>query len=742
MRYIHFSCLQSWLKTRSTNLKQYHSTTVSAYFIKKNFDCELCKKTIPDIIKQKNQVFNILDFLKSDYKNYIILESYLSTTDRRNYPTARQFYTLKLDDKTNFKIGRGHESDLRLNDISISRIHAQFNIKYDTLREKPYITVSDCDSKFGTLSYCFNPRILIIKPLPLCIQIGRSLLNFRVVKPYQLFRCILNCFLCKNTKVISKKKFNDYQDQNAYALEKINQKHLRRIKSISFNDETEDEQSRIKNMANTELNSNVNAININVNYNSQNFNSNALLINDLKNKDLNDKGEIMNLDDLNEYDVRYNKTCNSQIVQVYAKPSIVKSNNIDNNYLEDQNVLINQNILDNYNENNEENKHENYNKETIKEISKDKENKNILEETINKKGDNLKFKKKTHSFSMNNNRKVSYKEIFNLEELTCSINKVNLSFSHKDKNRLEKLNINNNYFINTPVKSFQKRNVAKVRLTKKINPTKVQQLPNIIDLIHEKSAFKGDLNNISVEDLDLNNKNKVENNKLMLEVKYSHHKPVDRNEIKMKNNQTKKIGSQSQQKVTSSGKGKGKSSKTKKSKLKEQPTNYNNKEVGNLMTNKYRSDLVEEEYITYYPQKNSYKSNSKPKSSKDKKKSDYNLANNTDKRNEDKNVIIENNLININESALMKDLKSDNELNCLEIKTYNETDNNINYSKIKSRIDSDYLENQIKFKKSNTNIEEVKKDVKVKKRNVESDQTLPLNTSKVKEINFNEKKSV
>jgi pSer/pThr/pTyr-binding forkhead associated (FHA) protein len=46
-----------------------------------------------------------------------------------------------------FKMGRGHESDLRVNDISVSRCHAL--LKFDPVTNK--YCIEDNLSKFGTL---------------------------------------------------------------------------------------------------------------------------------------------------------------------------------------------------------------------------------------------------------------------------------------------------------------------------------------------------------------------------------------------------------------------------------------------------------------------------------------------------------------------------------------------------------------------------------------------------------------
>jgi pSer/pThr/pTyr-binding forkhead associated (FHA) protein len=50
-------------------------------------------------------------------------------------------------DKKTFKLGRGHESDVRVSDISVSRCHAL--VKYNSDNGRFYL--EDNLSKFGTL---------------------------------------------------------------------------------------------------------------------------------------------------------------------------------------------------------------------------------------------------------------------------------------------------------------------------------------------------------------------------------------------------------------------------------------------------------------------------------------------------------------------------------------------------------------------------------------------------------------
>lgn len=67
-------------------------------------------------------------------------------------------------------IGRGHEANVRVTDISVSRLHAFINKSHNN-----YFYLQDNDSKFGTLALVKTP--LLLKPnTRTTLQIGRSLI--------------------------------------------------------------------------------------------------------------------------------------------------------------------------------------------------------------------------------------------------------------------------------------------------------------------------------------------------------------------------------------------------------------------------------------------------------------------------------------------------------------------------------------------------------------------------------------
>ena len=195
MKYLHLNCLKHWIGTKLC-IKIDSNDNYSIFKIKK-IQCELCKNPYPDYIRYNRKLFNILEY-NNIYKKYIVIES-LSVDKRKN----RFLYIGNLENKTELKVGRGHNVDLLFNDVSVSRIHFKLNI------EKDNIFLSDNDSKFGSLVLVQSSKLRICESQPLFIQIGRSFIKIKLKGNYNFFSC------CS-----SKEKFNEfyYQIQNEKEL--------------------------------------------------------------------------------------------------------------------------------------------------------------------------------------------------------------------------------------------------------------------------------------------------------------------------------------------------------------------------------------------------------------------------------------------------------------------------------------------------------------------------------------------
>jgi pSer/pThr/pTyr-binding forkhead associated (FHA) protein len=80
----------------------------------------------------------ILDFDVPD-NNFIVIESV-------TLQNIRIIHVIDLKEKSYIKVGRGHDVDIRVTDISVSRFHARISMNLEG-----DFFVEDNRSKFGTL---------------------------------------------------------------------------------------------------------------------------------------------------------------------------------------------------------------------------------------------------------------------------------------------------------------------------------------------------------------------------------------------------------------------------------------------------------------------------------------------------------------------------------------------------------------------------------------------------------------
>lgn len=141
MKYIHVKCLRSWLNSKKL---VYNGDRVKSYFWKA-LECELCKTPFENQMKTK--LFQIMDFERPD-DDYLIMESVKSAP-------AKVIHVFFLDKSNEFKIGRSVETDMKIADISVSRVHSLIKIKNRQLY------IEDNGAKFGTLVKIRDPIEII-----------------------------------------------------------------------------------------------------------------------------------------------------------------------------------------------------------------------------------------------------------------------------------------------------------------------------------------------------------------------------------------------------------------------------------------------------------------------------------------------------------------------------------------------------------------------------------------------------
>ena len=164
LRFSHFDCIKRWMETK-LGIKENEKKTVKSYNIK-SFNCEICKTPYPFRFKLEGieKPFELIDLQRPIGCDYIVLESLNQMKENCN---IKSFHVIQLTGDE-LIIGRGHDSDIRINDISVSRSHAK--LKYNI--EDGTLLLRDLKSKFGTLILIKRP--LLIKEKKIHLQIGRT----------------------------------------------------------------------------------------------------------------------------------------------------------------------------------------------------------------------------------------------------------------------------------------------------------------------------------------------------------------------------------------------------------------------------------------------------------------------------------------------------------------------------------------------------------------------------------------
>ncbi len=104
-------------------------------------------------------------------KNYMIIESLDQMKEGNNY---KSIFVIILEDNKKITFGRGQEADIRISDISVSRMHGAISLVNENK-----IFLQDLGSKFGTL-VLLQKRILIGNK-KISLQIGRSYIEAKSI---------------------------------------------------------------------------------------------------------------------------------------------------------------------------------------------------------------------------------------------------------------------------------------------------------------------------------------------------------------------------------------------------------------------------------------------------------------------------------------------------------------------------------------------------------------------------------
>ncbi|KAL4467230.1 hypothetical protein ABPG72_005855 [Tetrahymena utriculariae] len=179
-RWIHYDCVQQWINQRIQIIEKPNYANIKSRCIK----CELCMTLLPPTIKLDDQVYNLYQFKNLKFDKFIVLED-----------ADGLIYMLNFTNKQYFNIGRGHNCDIKLSEITVSRKHLKLEIDKDNK-----IKLYDINSKFGTL-------VLVKKPITvqydqnLDLQNGRTHIRIkRIQKKSRLIQFFNFCY-CRKEEI-------------------------------------------------------------------------------------------------------------------------------------------------------------------------------------------------------------------------------------------------------------------------------------------------------------------------------------------------------------------------------------------------------------------------------------------------------------------------------------------------------------------------------------------------------------
>ena len=160
---VHFSCLKNWIKHKIVS----RSNNNTATYAWKKLECEVCKEPLPRNIKYRGKFHELISVEKPGCP-YIILEKINNSSNSDKKSSMLSLIVPHENDP--IRLGRGHQCDLRISDISVSRVHAL--LRYQNGK----FLIFDNESKFGTL--ILLNQDYRIKNDKAAIQIGRTVFTF------------------------------------------------------------------------------------------------------------------------------------------------------------------------------------------------------------------------------------------------------------------------------------------------------------------------------------------------------------------------------------------------------------------------------------------------------------------------------------------------------------------------------------------------------------------------------------
>lgn len=159
IRFVHLECLRHWINGRLNFHEQQHKPIFVRQLL-----CELCKIPYPTAISYNNERMQVVTVPKTE-PPFLVLENMVGSHQKG-------VHVISMSSKKDLKLGRGHESDVRIPDVSISRYHATIRFVDGNFQ------LEDHNSKFGTLVSL--RKAFSIGDTVAALQVGRSVVKLSV----------------------------------------------------------------------------------------------------------------------------------------------------------------------------------------------------------------------------------------------------------------------------------------------------------------------------------------------------------------------------------------------------------------------------------------------------------------------------------------------------------------------------------------------------------------------------------
>lgn len=148
-----------WIKNKMVE----RSSDGSTIYHCKKMECEVCSHPLPKSINLGSKIVELIEFKRPE-NAYICLET-INNEKNRN----KCIVVIEAKTDADIKIGRAHQCDVRISDISVSRVHSMVKFL------NGQFLIFDNSSKFGTLIHINQPFEITSEKV--AIQVGRSVLT-------------------------------------------------------------------------------------------------------------------------------------------------------------------------------------------------------------------------------------------------------------------------------------------------------------------------------------------------------------------------------------------------------------------------------------------------------------------------------------------------------------------------------------------------------------------------------------